>query len=133
MFKNMKLQTKLLTIGILLTVIPLLAVSIIVYRQNNVMVNVSDVENTKSAYSNLDNIADGVYSLCETQNELIQENLIHSLNTAREVLTNSGPVSFSEESVSWNATNQYSKTSSRVELPKMARPKFQHAGFFRCC
>ncbi|MBN2588303.1 MAG: methyl-accepting chemotaxis protein [Sedimentisphaerales bacterium] len=119
MFSNMKLQTKLLVIGIVLTTIPLVTVSLIVYHQNTTMVKVSDVENTKMAYSSLDNIAKGIYALCETQQELLQENLISSLNTARDVLKNTGPVSFTEEAVIWNATNQYNKVSSRVELPKM--------------
>ncbi|MBN2313891.1 MAG: hypothetical protein JXM79_08165, partial [Sedimentisphaerales bacterium] len=63
MFKNMKLQTKLLSIGILLTVIPLLVVSVIIFRQNRKMVQVSDVENTKMAYADLNHIAKGIYAL----------------------------------------------------------------------
>ena len=119
MFKNIKLRTKLLTIGILLTVIPLLAVSIIVYRQNSKMVEVSDEENTRLAYADLDHITQNIYSLCETQQELIRENLGYSLNVARDVFKSSGEVGFSEEAVTWNAVNQYSKVSSKIELPKM--------------
>ncbi|MBN2591467.1 MAG: methyl-accepting chemotaxis protein [Sedimentisphaerales bacterium] len=119
MFKNMKLRTRLLTIGIMMTVIPLLTVSIIVYRQNTKMVNVSDEENTKLAYTDLDHITKNVYALCETQQEIIRENLGYSLNVARDVFKNTGEVGFSEEAVTWNAVNQNNKVSSKVELPKM--------------
>jgi methyl-accepting chemotaxis protein len=119
MFRNMKLRTKLLTIGILLTVIPLLTVSVIVYRQNTTMVKVSDEENTKMAYADLDHITKSIYALCETQQELIRENLGYSLNVARDTFKNVGDVGFSEEAVTWNAVNQNSKVASKVELPKM--------------
>ncbi|MBN1972269.1 MAG: methyl-accepting chemotaxis protein [Sedimentisphaerales bacterium] len=119
MFKNMKLRTKLLTIGILLTIIPLLAVSVIVYYQNTKIVKVSDVENTKMAYADLDHITKSIYTLCETQQELIRENLGYSLNIARDVFKSTGEVSFSQEGVTWNAINQANKAASRVELPKM--------------
>ncbi len=119
MFKNMKLRTKLLTIGILLTVIPLLTVSIIVYLQNTKMVSVSDEENTKMAYADLDHITKNIYALCETQQEIIQENVNSSLKVAHDVFKNTGQVGFSEEAVTWNAVNQNSKVASRIELPKM--------------
>ncbi len=119
MFRNMKLRTKLLTIGILLTVIPLITVSIIVYRQNTKMVGVSDEENTKLAYADLDHITKNIYALCETQQEIIQENVNNSLKVAHYVLKNAGHVDFSDEAVTWNAVNQNSKVASRIELPKM--------------
>ena len=116
MLKKMKLQTKLLTIGILLTIVPLLVVSIIVFRQNRKMVQVSDEENTKMAYADLDHIAKSIYALCETQQELIRENLVSSLNVAREVLKEAGTIGFSEEEVViWNAINQYNKISGSWE------------------
>ncbi len=119
MFKNMKLRTKLLTIGILLTVIPLITVSVIVFRQNRAMVDVADKENTRLAYTDLDHIVKGMYALCETQQDLIQENVTYSLNVASEVLKNAGEVGFDDEVVTWSAVNQYTNASSRIDLPKM--------------
>ncbi|MGD2095718.1 MAG: Cache 3/Cache 2 fusion domain-containing protein, partial [Phycisphaerales bacterium] len=119
MYKNIKLRTKLLTIGMLLTAVPLLIVSVIVFRQNKAMVCVAEEENTKLAYADLDHIAKNVYALCETQQELIQENVVYSLNVARDVLQKIGDVNFTDEAVTWDAVNQYTQLSSRVELPKM--------------
>jgi methyl-accepting chemotaxis protein len=115
----MKLRTKLLTIGILLTIVPLLVISVIVFRQNKIMVNVSEEGNTTLAYADLDHLTKGIYALCETQQELIQENLISSLNVAREVFKETGEIGFSQEAVTWNAVNQYNNVSSRIELPRM--------------
>lgn len=47
----MKLQTKLLTFGVLLTAVPLLVVSLVILRQNSQMVNFAETESTKLAYA----------------------------------------------------------------------------------
>ena len=46
MLRRMKLQTKLLTIGILLSVIPLLVVSMVVFQQSNKRVNIAGEESS---------------------------------------------------------------------------------------
>lgn len=83
------------------------------------MIGVAEEENTKLAYADLDHIAKNIYALCETQNDLIQANVNYSLNVAREVLHNIGTVGFTEESVTWNAVNQYTKNASNIDLPEM--------------
>lgn len=99
----MKLQTKLLVVGILLTVVPLLTVSAIVFRENREMVKVADEENTRMAYETLDQIAQGIYRLCEAQNDIVQKNVNHSLNVARDVQQNTGKIGFSDETITEKA------------------------------
>jgi methyl-accepting chemotaxis protein len=119
MLKNTTLQTKLLAIGITLTVLPLVVVGIAVFGQNGTMARVAEEESTALAYSDLNHIAENVYTMCQAQQELLRENVDHSLNVARHVLESTGPVGFSDETVTWLAVNQYTKTSTRVALPKM--------------
>ncbi|MBN1123745.1 MAG: methyl-accepting chemotaxis protein [Sedimentisphaerales bacterium] len=119
MFKNMKLKVKLLVIGIALTVLPILAVSIVVWNQNNKMMEIAEQENEVLALSDLDHIAQGVYGMCQAQQELVQQNVDASLNVARDVLNQIGQITFSEESVNWEAVNQYNKNSISIDLPKM--------------
>lgn len=69
MFKRMKLKTKLLVVGILLTAIPLVITSLLVFRQNNQMKNVAEQESTELAYADLDHIVENVYSMCEVYND----------------------------------------------------------------
>jgi methyl-accepting chemotaxis protein len=115
---KMKLQTKLLTFGVLLTAVPLLAVSLVILRQNSKMVNVAEVESTKLAYADLDHIAANMYSMCKSQQEVINDRANRTLNAARYALEGAA-VSFSTDKVTWDAVNQNTGTSARVEMPKM--------------
>jgi methyl-accepting chemotaxis protein len=115
---KMKLQTKLLTFGVLLTAVPLLAVSLVILKQNAKMVNVAEVESTKLAYADLDHITNNIYSICKSQQEVINDRVNHAINAARYVLEDSS-VSFSTDKVTWDAVNQNTGASVRVEMPKM--------------
>ncbi len=119
MLKNVKLQTKLLTLGITMTVIPLLVVSTVVFVQNKRMVKVAEQGNTDLAYADLDHIAMNIYGMCKAQQEMLQGNIDSSLNVAREVLRNTGDIRLAEETVTWDAVNQFTNTSQRVTLPKV--------------
>jgi methyl-accepting chemotaxis protein len=119
MLKNVKLQTRILTIGIALTAVPLLVVAITVFTQNSKMVDIADEESTALAYGDLNHISENIYAMCQAQQELLQKDVNHSLNVARHVLQDTGTVRFSDETVTWSAVNQYTKAVSPVELPKM--------------
>ncbi|MBN1816399.1 MAG: Cache 3/Cache 2 fusion domain-containing protein, partial [Sedimentisphaerales bacterium] len=119
MFKNMKLKVKLLVMGIALTVLPILIVSFVIWKQNNKMMEIAEKENQILALADLDHIAQGVYAMCQAQQELVQQNVNSSLNVARDIIRQTGQVTFSEETVGWEAVNQYTKSASSVTLPKM--------------
>jgi len=119
MLKNVKLQTKLLAYGILLTILPLVVVSLVVIRQTGKMVKVADEESTSLAYADLDHIAQNIYALCKTQDEVVRQSVAHSLSVARHVLQRSGALHFAPETVTWDAVDQFSNVSARVELPKI--------------
>jgi len=119
MLKNAKLQTKLLTSGILLTVLPLVVTSLIVLRQNGKMVKIADEESSKATYADLDHVAESVYTLCGIQQESLQQGVNHSLNVARHVLQRAGEIHFAPETVTWDAVDQFTNISSKVALPKM--------------
>jgi len=119
MWKRFRLQTRLLIIGIALTVVPLAVVAVTVLTQNAKMVTVADEESTNLAYADLDHIAQNIYAMCQAQQDLLQKTVNHSLNVARDVLGDNGAVSFSEETVVWSAVNQYTKAMSQARLPKM--------------
>jgi len=119
MFKNMTLRTRLLVTGIGLSALPMLVVSAVVLRQNQRMVTVASSENVKLAKTDLDHIAEGIYAMCQAQQEVVQQNVNSSLNVARDSLSALGAVTLSAETVAWNATNQVSTAAQKVELPKM--------------
>jgi methyl-accepting chemotaxis protein len=119
MFKNLRLQTKLLAMGIVMTLVPLVVIASVILVQNKRMVAVAERESTDLAYADLDHIAKNIYGMCKAQQEMLQSNVNASLNVARDILRQAGDVHLAEETVTWQAVNQYSKTSHQVELPKM--------------
>ncbi|MHC5082468.1 MAG: methyl-accepting chemotaxis protein [Planctomycetota bacterium] len=119
MFRKMKLRTKLLTLGILLTTLPIVLVTIVNLSQNSKMIAATHDETEVLALTDLDHIAQSVYNLCKTQQETIQQGINSSLNVARDVIAQSGDVSFSSDTVTWNAVNQYTKKSDSISLPKL--------------
>jgi methyl-accepting chemotaxis protein len=119
MFKNLKLRTKLLLTGISLAVIPLVMISILIIKQNNNVLSIVGEESTKLAITDLDDIANGVYGMCNAQQELVQEHVNYSLNVARDVLESHGQLHFSDETAKWDTVNQYTKKNQSLELPKM--------------
>ena len=63
--KNMSLRAQLLTAGILLTAVPLFLVGILIYLQNVSIDKVVFEESTKTAYQDLDHLAESIYSMCD--------------------------------------------------------------------
>ena len=119
MISKMKLQAKLLVVGCLLTIIPLLIVSGVLFMQNRQMMGTVESESLRLSFADLTHIADSVYTLAESHQEVTEKNIRYSLNTARAVVEERGGIFFSEEKMSWNALNQYTKGSTVMELPKM--------------
>ncbi len=115
---HMKLSTKLTVTGILATAVPLLIVSGITYNRNKKMVNIAETESTKLVYADLDHIAQNVYGMCQDQTEFLRQRMDQSLSVARQVLK-SAEISESNEPVTWDAVNQFTKSSTRVDLPKI--------------
>ena len=119
MRKQMKLKTKMIAWGIVLTLLPLLLVVVMTFVQNVKMVDAAQEETEKLAFTNLDNIVSGVYAACKTQDELIRKEIENSLRVAHDIVEKIGPISFSDETCTWEAVNQYTKKASTVNLPKM--------------
>ncbi len=119
MFKKMKLGPKLMTIGVVLTIVPLFILGFSAYLQSRKAIEVSKAESIKLAYTDLDHIAEGVYKMAESQQEVLEKQMLHSLNVARDIVQRSGGFSFTEDRVSWTAINQYTKQPSLVKLKKM--------------
>ena len=68
---------------------------------------ITATECSKLADSDLEHIAGGIYTLCETQHQLLQENVNAGLNVTKDIMGQLGAVSFDDETVSWSAVNQY--------------------------
>ena len=119
MFKRMSLRGRLLSIGVLLTALPLVIVATIVYFQSSRMENAASEESISLAYADLDHIAGSIHTMCATQQELLEQKLMCDLKVASDLLGSRGEVGFAEETVRWDAVNQFTGARSTVQLPKM--------------
>ena len=120
MLSSWSLKAKLLTLGLALSVIPLLLLSGFVFKQGIQMTKDAGDECLKLAYADLDHIAEGIYAMVSTQHQLLLQKVKSDLGTARAVGKLLGkPKLDSKNKVRWSARNQYTKAARSVELPKL--------------
>ena len=116
----MTLKSKLLSIGLIMTIAPLAILFAVVIFQNGQMLATAEEESLKLGYADLDHIAQGVYHMCETQGDILNQYLVSSLNVTRKAIRDHGGVTLSElEIVEWTAIDQSTKNSTKVSLPRM--------------
>ena len=119
MFKNLKLRAKIVLLSMSATILPVLIIGVFVAKLNTDMRVAATEESIALAKTDLDHIAESVYRLAETQNDVLTKALTSYLNIAREIAEDLGGFSFAYENVPWNAVNQYTQNSIPVDLPKM--------------
>ncbi len=71
------------------------------------------------AHSESAKIARDVYLMCRAMQESLNQKVACDLAVARDVLGRHGEISFSGETVPWDAVNQLTKSSQPAMLPKM--------------
>ncbi|MEN6337136.1 MAG: hypothetical protein ABFE01_22995, partial [Phycisphaerales bacterium] len=104
MLKNVTLRTKLLGIGALMTVVPLMAISAVVLCQNQRMVRIAEQGSTDLVYADLNHITRNIYDMCKAQ----QVNIDAKLNIALGLLRSAGPVHLASETIAWDSVSQQS-------------------------
>jgi methyl-accepting chemotaxis protein len=120
MFERFSLRTRLLLTGSVLTLLPLLAVSLMNQRQNDRLIDVAADHCTKLACDDLEHIVEGVYNMCQAQQELLEQKVQSDLYVARACMERQGAVTLAaDETVTWQAVNQYTKQSQAITLPKL--------------
>jgi methyl-accepting chemotaxis protein len=115
----MQLKTKILTLstsGILLTAVMIIVV--LVVQEWKIDRQITEEMNIQ-AQSECSKIAKDVYLMLRTQDESLRKKLQANLNVARDMLDQDGGVTVSQDTVTWDAVNQFNKQSESVALPKM--------------
>ncbi len=110
---------KLLSLGVLLTMLPLLAIWAINNYQNNKAITFAAEETRQLAEKSLDQTLNGVFSMLTSQQELLEKVVDGNLNVTFDLAKEYGGLHLGETTWQWNAVNQFSKKSTLVELPQM--------------
>lgn len=116
---NFKIRTKLLLIGVSVTLFLILIIMVTVFSQNQKIVQVGEQQSLELAYADLDHIVDNLYTLADSHQEVTQKNIISALNVTRKLVKISGGISFSDENENWTAINQYTKETKEITLSQM--------------
>lgn len=96
-----------------------LSMTIVGVWQGNIFSGKARAEAEKLIDADLNHITESVYNLVRAQEESVQQKVNFDLNVARHILNLQGGVSVSRDSIKWNATNQFTKLSKSLELPKL--------------
>ena len=116
---SLKLKTKLMFFGILLSVIPLILISLISFFQETQTEKIVEHETSNLTIKNFENLVKGVYLTCKTSQEQVQQAIDRSLNVAQDIMKQLGAVELSNETIEWQAVNQYTKEKQTLPLSKV--------------
>ena len=116
---SLKLKIKLMVFGILLSIVPLILISLISFFQDSQSEKIVEHETSNLAIENFENLVKGVYLTCKTSQEQVQDAVNRSLNVARDIMKQQGDVELSNETIEWQAVNQYTKDKQTLPLPKV--------------
>lgn len=113
------LRSKLIALGLVESLVPLVVVFLLVVAQQRAAVEVAGEECRRISLENLDSIARDVYTLCATQTEVLQHSVDTGLRVAGDILGREGGASLDPEvTVRWEAVDQFSQERTVVELPR---------------
>ncbi len=130
----MTLQRKLLISKLSLVALPMLLVTATVAWQSSrtademIQQSTSALESagevardgiTETYTNDMIHVAEMVYAMCQAQQDVLQHKVRADLNVAQHVLDQAGSVTLSDEKVSWEASNQFTKQTQTLELPKL--------------
>jgi methyl-accepting chemotaxis protein WspA len=116
---TLTLKRKIIGLAVLAAVLPVVVMMIFMGSFQSSVSKLASKELSDVAMTNMAQIAKDVYGLCETSNDLIQKKINNGLNVARDVLKQHKGIETGRETVSWDAVNQITKQTRKVELPKL--------------
>ena len=115
------LKFKLIALGVILSVAPLGVVAVSTFYQNRHMAQAASEGLSQLTHENLTNTIKGIHTMVATQNEILQEQVVHDLNVARRVMRDGGGLALDfSETASWQAVNQFTQSATTVDMPYMA-------------
>jgi methyl-accepting chemotaxis protein len=115
----MKIQRKIVLLGVLAPIVPVIVVlALVVFQKQSLTTRLGEILDTQ-VRGELAVIAGNVYSLSRIQDDSVQKTLKADLNVARDILQRTGSVRFSPKTITWNARNQFTGEAAQVTLPEL--------------
>ncbi|MFH1845905.1 MAG: Cache 3/Cache 2 fusion domain-containing protein [bacterium] len=115
----MRVSSKILLSGVAAVVITGASILSIVLVQRGVLQEDISTELSTLAENETGKIAEGVYNACRVAHEGLVAKVSSDLNVARSRMNGAGGIKQDFNDVTWSATNQFTKQTQSVTLPKM--------------
>lgn len=120
MFGSFGFRKKVVLVGILLTIIPMLMIAAVVWAEYRTIRVEAARGTTGLAQSNLRQLADAIYSMVATTREMLDDQLHTELKVAAARLAASGALTQDPaQTVSWTTRNQFDGATKSVALPRL--------------
>ncbi|MFH1009669.1 MAG: methyl-accepting chemotaxis protein [bacterium] len=118
----MKLSAKsrIISLAVAAALFPVLVITIITVVQKAKVVAELQHEMDRLGHQSISQIALDAYRMCESANAVLQKKVDADLNVARSILAREGEPKWLPQTISWQATNQFSKATTSATLPRMA-------------
>lgn len=117
--RTLGIGRKLLLSGVVTTILVALCIGGVALWQAAGTEEIARAETFRLALEGQERVVSGIVAMLASQQEVLEEKVSYDLNVARDLLTQTGQVSFSEETVEWQAINQGTQRMARQELPRM--------------
>ena len=111
--------SKLVVLGVLLTLIPMLLIWVTNIYQQNKALTYAGAETRALAYNGLEHSVEGIYAMLQSQQELLEKMVEADLNVTFAFAKKQGGLKLGAGEWSWRAINQYTKKGDELFLPQM--------------
>lgn len=115
----MKIRTKIIGMGLMLVLITAFSIVGISIEQVHVLDTAINEEMESFIHNETRKVAESVYLMCRSVQQLQDEALKRNLDVAAKLLGEQGGMIFGQEKVAWRAINQFDKSVRDVTLPKV--------------
>lgn len=116
---NVMLKHKVIGLALVAALLPVVVMSGLIYQQKRQIRTTVESQMETLIQDNSEQSAKDVYTMCESTNALVQDQINSKLCVARMLLNQKGGLKFDAEKVRWTAQSQVNQAELTVELPKV--------------
>ena len=115
----MSIGAKITSVCVLLLVVCVAAMIGILSFERNALSAMMNADLEKEALNESTKVNEILYLMCKASENRTQRRLDYNLGFATDLITSQGGISFSAETVEWDAKNQMDAVSKKIALPKV--------------
>jgi len=119
--KNVNLKAKIIGMACFSVLVSVVLILGVLYYQGGNLEQDMEHEVDLMAERELGHIAKGIKHMVDSQNQSVEKKVRSDLNVASHLLEQKGGIysATDAESITWQAINQYTQSSEKIDLPKM--------------